>query len=167
MPSIYRPRRPRASPLWQIFHHSRTTFQSQYETSHRKIHGPLRPDTVDVVNQLYRCGDRATGFTRILCPDCEHGRARPELESPNQPENKQIPQPTLFILPVPDTKSRSALRPLWRDLITKIWGEDPLICPCCKGEIKILETMIRREEVEFFLPPSWIMGGAYLSSPAP
>jgi len=39
-------------------------------TRHRKIHGPLRPDTVDVVNQFYRCGDLAAGFTRILCPDC-------------------------------------------------------------------------------------------------
>jgi len=31
----------------------------------------------------------------------------------------------------------------------KIWGEDPLICPCCKGEMKILGTMIRREEVDY------------------
>ncbi|MCF6314664.1 MAG: transposase [Verrucomicrobiales bacterium] len=54
--------------------------------------------------------------------DAKHGRARPELESPNQPEKKQMSQPTLFILPAPEAKSRSALRPLWRDLIMKIWS---------------------------------------------
>ena len=25
------------------------------------------------------------------------------------------------------------MRPLWRDLILKVWGGDPLECPCCKG----------------------------------
>ncbi|MDE0859639.1 MAG: hypothetical protein OSA93_05735 [Akkermansiaceae bacterium] len=25
------------------------------------------------------------------------------------------------------------MRPLWRDLILKVWGGDPLQCPCCKG----------------------------------
>ena len=92
-----------------------------------------------------RYSNKSRGF------DAKHGRARPELEYPNQPEDKQIPQPTLFVLPAPEAKSRRALRPLWRDLIMKIWGEDPLICPCCKSEMKIIGTMIRREEVEFFL----------------
>ena len=83
--------------------------------------------------------------------DAKNGRPRPELEAPPQPGKKKIPQPTLFVLPPPEAKSRRALRPLWRDLILKIWGDDPLICPCCKGEMKILGAMIRREEVEFFL----------------
>ncbi len=38
MPSIYRPRRPRASPLWQLVHHAWEPFQCDYESRHRKIH---------------------------------------------------------------------------------------------------------------------------------
>jgi hypothetical protein len=61
MASIYRPRRPRASPLWQIIHQAWNEFQTTYEKLYRKIHGPLRPETVAVVEQFYRCGDLAQG----------------------------------------------------------------------------------------------------------
>lgn len=33
----------------------------------------------------------------------------------------------------------------------KVWGEDPHKCPCCPGTMKVIGTMIRRSEVEFFL----------------
>lgn len=33
----------------------------------------------------------------------------------------------------------------------KVWGEDPHTCPCCPGTMKVIGTMIRRSEVEFFL----------------
>jgi len=72
MPSIYRPRRPRASPLWQVVHHGWKDFVANYEITHRKTHGPLRQDAVDVVDQFYRCGDLAAGFSRLQCPDCGH-----------------------------------------------------------------------------------------------
>jgi hypothetical protein len=38
MPSIYRPRRPRASPLWQIVHPAWDAFLRDYESRHRKTH---------------------------------------------------------------------------------------------------------------------------------
>ena len=63
MPSVYRPRRPRASPLWQIVHHSWNEFLADYERSHRKAHGPFRPNTLAVVEKFYRCGDLSAGFT--------------------------------------------------------------------------------------------------------
>ena len=72
MPSIYRPRRARASPLWQIVHHAWAPFLAEYEADHRKTHGPLRKDAVAVVDQFYKCGDLAAGFTRLHCPDCGH-----------------------------------------------------------------------------------------------
>ena len=72
MPSVYRPRRPRASPLWQIVHHGWGDFVSDYEATYRKTHGPLREDSVAVVDQFYRCGDLAAGFTRLQCPECGH-----------------------------------------------------------------------------------------------
>lgn len=33
----------------------------------------------------------------------------------------------------------------------RVWGEDPLLCPCCKGLMKVAGTFLRPEEVEFFL----------------
>ena len=47
--------------------------------------------------------------------------------------------------------SAQAMRPLWRDLILSVWGADPLQCPCCKGTMKRVETIMRPEQVEFFL----------------
>ena len=75
-PSIYRPRSPRASPLWQIVHHSWNDFLADYESKYRKIHGPLRPFSIDAVNDFYKCGDLSAGFTRLQCPnpDCGHER---------------------------------------------------------------------------------------------
>jgi hypothetical protein len=43
------------------------------------------------------------------------------------------------------------MRPLWRDLILQVWGGDPLQCPCCKGTMKLVRKVIRREEIQFFL----------------
>ena len=72
MPSIYQPRRPRASPLWQIVHHGWNDFLSDYEQHHRKTLGPLRTGTIATVESFLRCGDLAAGFTRFQCPDCGH-----------------------------------------------------------------------------------------------
>ena len=46
---------------------------------------------------------------------------------------------------------RPRASPLWRDLILKVWGGDPLECPCCKGTMKPVRQVIRREEIQFFL----------------
>jgi hypothetical protein len=74
VPAIYQPRRPRASPLWQIIHHGWDAFLAHYEKFHRKTLGPLRPATVATVQSFLRCGDLASGFTRLQCPDCGHER---------------------------------------------------------------------------------------------
>jgi len=34
---------------------------------------------------------------------------------------------------------------------TRVWGEDPLLCPRCKGLMKVRDTLTRPEEIEFFL----------------
>ncbi|RFC49054.1 MAG: hypothetical protein DVB23_000336 [Verrucomicrobia bacterium] len=56
----------------QVVHHAWVPFLAEYETVHRKTYGPLRPDAVAVVDQFYKCGDLAAGFTRLQCPDCGH-----------------------------------------------------------------------------------------------
>ena len=49
----------------------------------------------------------------------------------------------------------------------KVWGEDPLLCPCCKGTMKVIGTMIRREEVEFFLRLHGLWEGIIALPPPP
>jgi hypothetical protein len=62
------------------------------------------------------------------------GKPRPEMTDAKRPEPKEpVPPETLFVLPAPEPRSGRALRPLWRDLIMKVWGEDPHKCPCCPG----------------------------------
>ena len=59
--------------------------------------------------------------------------------------------PPSTILPQPSAQSARALRPLWRDLILRGWGVVPLLCPCCAETMKVIDKLIRPEEVEFFL----------------
>jgi len=80
------------------------------------------------------------------------GRRRPEMTDALRPEPREnSPSGTLFILPAPEPRSGRALRPLWRDLIMRVWCDDPHKCPCCPSTMRAVGTMIRRSEVEFFL----------------
>jgi hypothetical protein len=85
---------------------------------------------------------RGTGGSpvRILPPPS------PAPQSPNDPIS-QSP----FLIPPPPKQSARDMRPLWRDLILQVWGGDPLQCPCCKGTMKPVRKVIRREEIQFFL----------------
>ncbi|MGY8659295.1 MAG: IS91 family transposase, partial [Verrucomicrobiales bacterium] len=74
MSSVYQPRHPRASPLWQIIHHGWDDFLARYEKHHRKSLGPLPSSAVATVQSFLRCGDLASGFTRLQCTDCGHER---------------------------------------------------------------------------------------------
>ena len=57
----------------------------------------------------------------------------------------------LILIPPPPKRRACDMRPLWRDLILKVWGGDPLQCPCCKGTMKPVRTHLRPGEIEFFL----------------
>ncbi len=52
---------------------------------------------------------------------------------------------------IPQMENARSLRPLWRDLILKVWGADPLQCPCCNAPMKIAGAVKRPEQIEFFL----------------
>lgn len=317
MASIYQPRRPRASPLWQVVHTAWDDFLTAYRRHHRPAMGPLHTESVAAVQAYYRCGDLTTGFTRYQCHDCGHerllaftckarhicpachqrrsrqtaewiathlfrarflhalhsaklisqakladllswknsgfhvhgdpapvgprdlkGRQRlaeyllrapfslqkihwnpatktviyrsrrswntkrnfevfpatdflaaviehippksqhtiryyglysnksrgmnrpvvqpivppPEKrEPPAENEQKAPPPETDPLLIPPPPANAQAMRPLWRDLILATWGADPLQCPCCKGTMKRVETLIQPEKIEFFL----------------
>jgi hypothetical protein len=102
--------------------------------------------------------------------DARLGRPRPVMRPDGDgmsQTGEPISQPLLFVLPPPSAKSARALRPLWRDLIMRIWGEDPLICPCCKGTMVVKGTLIRREEVQFFLRLHGLWAGVTGLPPPP
>ncbi len=56
----YRPRQPRASPVWQVLHDHAAKLSS------------LPADTAAAITAFLRCGDLHAGFTRLHCPDCDH-----------------------------------------------------------------------------------------------
>ena len=98
----------------------------------------------------------------------KHGRKRPEMAEALRPEPREnSPSGTLFILPAPEPRSGRFLRPLWRDLIMRVWGDDPHKCPCCPGTMKVVGTMIRRSEVEFFLRLHGLWEGVIALPPPP
>ncbi len=72
MPSSYQPRLPRASPLRQLVHHGWDEFLADYESKCRPTLGPINPAVATTVESFLHCGDLASGFTRLQCPDCGH-----------------------------------------------------------------------------------------------
>ena len=52
----YRPRKPKASPLWQCLFRHFDAFLGQYEEGLQKRYGFLRPIIPEVVNKFLDCG---------------------------------------------------------------------------------------------------------------
>ena len=48
----------------------------------------------------------------------------------------------------PDEKKRKSA---WTRLIKKVYGVDPLVCPCCGYEMKILAIIFDPEEIKKIL----------------
>ena len=67
----YRPRKPKASPLWQCLFRHFDAFLGQYEERYRKGYGFLRSIIPEVVNKFLDCGDLEHGFARIRCDHCK------------------------------------------------------------------------------------------------
>ena len=64
---------------------------------------------------------------------------------------RQQPAAKPPIVPPPPKVTARAMRPLWRDLILRVWGADPLQCPCCQATMHCVGTIVRPGEVQFFL----------------
>ena len=81
-----------------------------------------------------------------------NSRSAPLVPSPKpDPPSEKPPPAEILLIPPPPKQSARDMRPLWRDLILQVWGGDPLQCPCCKGTMKPVLQVIRREEIQFFL----------------
>jgi hypothetical protein len=53
-------------------------------------------------------------------------------------EALEKPDDEIKIIDVSGYKPRRIPPPVWRKCIKKIWEVDPLECPCCKAEMKII-----------------------------
>ena len=65
--ALYRPRRPRASPLWQCLEDHREDFERHYEARFQKRGGYLRPEVTQTLGAFASCGDLSRGFARLHC----------------------------------------------------------------------------------------------------
>jgi len=79
---IYRPRRPRESPLYQLLDRYYDRFERVYDQRYQKRYGFWRPviwRTVDLAAgrrclriKVLACGDLKEGFARVRCPRCRY-----------------------------------------------------------------------------------------------
>jgi hypothetical protein len=69
---VYRPRRPRQSPLWRCLSGHFDAFLAAYEERYQSRYGFLRPIIPEVVNKFLDCGDLEHGFARVRCDHCKH-----------------------------------------------------------------------------------------------
>ena len=70
---VYRPRRPKESPLWQCLCAHFYDFVQAYPEKY----GFLKPVVEDVVNKYLDCGDLTKGFARIYCENCKKSMLLP------------------------------------------------------------------------------------------
>jgi len=69
---VYRPRKPEASPLWQLVTKHTHTFLGVYDDRYATRFGPLRAVVPRALESFQRCGILAHGFARVRCPHCRH-----------------------------------------------------------------------------------------------
>lgn len=58
---------------------------------------------------------------------------------------------TTQVIDVSEHKSRRIPSPNWRELIKKVWEADPLLCPKCHKEMRIVSLIDDREVIERIL----------------
>jgi hypothetical protein len=67
---VYRPRRPRESPLYQLVERHLEELLRLWPTRFARQHGPLRPVVERVLREFLRCGLLEHGFARLWCSEC-------------------------------------------------------------------------------------------------
>ena len=70
--TVYRPRQPRASPLYRTIERYLPEFERSYDQRYANRYGPWRSIISDAARRFLRCGDLHFGFARVRCPDCAH-----------------------------------------------------------------------------------------------
>ena len=71
---VYRPRQPRATPLYQLFEARYEEVKLLWEERFEKTHGRWRGFVDTVVARYLDCGTAEGGFARLRCEDCHDER---------------------------------------------------------------------------------------------
>ncbi len=71
-PSVYHPRKPKESQLWNLLNNHFDGFENNYTERFEKQYGFFRPVVSETVKDYLKCGDLKEGFARVQCPDCKH-----------------------------------------------------------------------------------------------
>ena len=67
---VYRPRKPRESPLFQLVERHLEELLRVWATRFARHHGPLRPVVERVLREFLHCGLLEHGFARLWCAEC-------------------------------------------------------------------------------------------------
>jgi hypothetical protein len=71
-PRCYRPRQPRASPLFRLFEARFDELKLSWEQRFAPRYGPWRGFLDTAVARYLACGDPREGFARLFCDSCKH-----------------------------------------------------------------------------------------------
>lgn len=71
-PAVYKPRRPKASPLFRLVQDHFTDLHAVYEERFAHVHGDWRPVIREVAHKFLACGILDHGFARVRCDACTH-----------------------------------------------------------------------------------------------
>ena len=84
-------------------------------------------------------------------------------------EEAKAPGQAVQIIDVSEHKPRRIPSPKWRELIKKVWEADPLLCPKCQKEMRIVSLIDDRAVIERILRHLglWEQGVRVLPSRAP
>jgi hypothetical protein len=131
MAGIYRPRHPERTVLYRVLFHYFDRFLAEYEDRFEKEYGFLRPVIKEVVERYLDCGNPRCGFARIRCPDY---RAERLLIFSCRTHGLS----DLLIIEEEDGKIP---RRGWAEMIRKVYETDPLLCPECGGQMRIISFL--------------------------
>ena len=71
-PAVYRPRRPKSSPLYRLVERCYDDVKGTWEERFETVYGRWRGFVDDVVFAFTDCGDLAQGFARVYCEACRN-----------------------------------------------------------------------------------------------
>ena len=130
---LYRPRDPQASDLWRLLDEHFASFQQVYDERYQANYGYWRPIVQQSVAAFLKCGDLQEGFARVRCPDCYWNKSRgmvkkAEAEASAESSSEDAISAT--------TATRSSQT--WAMLIKRVYEVDPLCCPQCGGQMKVV-----------------------------
>ena len=173
-PAAYRARKPRATPLYRLFEHHFEEVRGQWEERFERRFGFWRGIVDEQVCRYLDCGLYENGFARISCPDyaeeyllafscktrelcpscaAKRSAAMAALLSEERSELLLSWRHTGFSVRAKKDQGLDAraLRRSWAKLIKRIYEADPLVCPSCGGEMKVVAFIIEHEVVDKIL----------------